>query len=82
MKLVSTAVRPEFVGPVLDMLRTLGFRNYGVEQGISAGTDLRVEVLVKEVDAPRAAVALSRVTSKDPHPVFVTDVSPATLASA
>lgn len=73
MKLVSTSVRHELVGSVVDMLRTLGYRNYGFGDGDP--DSVRVEVLVREVDAPRAAVALSRATSRDPHPVFVTDVA-------
>ena len=79
MKLVGTLVRPEFVGRVVDILRMLGYLHVGVGRDLPAGSPggsdaVRVEVLVKEVDAPGAAVALSRATSKDPHPVFVTDV--------
>jgi hypothetical protein len=79
MKLVGTSVRPELVGRVVDILRMLGYTHVGVGRDQPAapldGADaVRVEVLVKEVDAPGVAVALSRATSKDPHPVFVTDV--------
>jgi hypothetical protein len=91
MKLVCTAVRPEVAGPVVDMLRTLGYTHVGLGRDEPAAApdgpealagaepghaSVRVEVLVREVEAPGAAVALSRATSKDPHPVFVTDVSP------
>jgi hypothetical protein len=91
MKLVSTFVQPELVGRVVDMLRTLGYTHVGLgHEDPAAAPDgsealvgdepghpsVRVEVLVKEVDAPGAAVALSRATSKDPHPVLVTEVSP------
>jgi len=88
MKLVGTSVRPELVARVVDILRMLGYRDVSLGQeptadGAAARTDdepsrasVRVEVRVKEVDAPGAAVALTRATSKDPHPVFVTDVAP------
>ena len=86
MKLVGTSVRPDLVGRVVDILRMLGYRDVSLGQdpaadvAVPAGDEpsrasVRVEVRVKEVDAPGAAVALSRATSKDPHPVFVMDVA-------
>jgi len=82
MKLIATSVHPDRVARVVDILRTLGYTNVGFDQDDPAAAHpaVLVEVLVKDFDAPRAAVALSRATSSDPHPVFVTDVSPLAFA--
>ena len=82
MKLIATSVHIDRVARVVDILRTLGYTNVGFDQDDPAAAHpaVRVEVLVKDFDAPRAAVALSRATSSDPHPVFVTDVSPLAFA--
>lgn len=74
MKVVRTTVRTDQVGRVVDMLRTLGYTRVGLAQG-DAGETVQLEVLVKQVDATGAAIALARATSQDPHPVQVTDAS-------
>lgn len=74
MKVVCTTVRPDQVGRVVDMLRTLGHADVRLDQD-DAAVAVRLEVLVKQVDATGAAIALARATSQDPHPVLVTDAS-------
>ncbi len=74
MKVVRTTVQTDQVERVVDMLRTLGYSRVGLGQG-DVGETVQLEVLVKQVDATGAAIALARATSQDPHPVHVTDAS-------
>lgn len=78
MKRVCTSVRPEAVAPIVDILRTLGYAEVSADRaaGEPEADLVRLEVLVRQVEATRAVAALSRATAKDPHPIVVDEAVP------